>query len=227
MRGSTSAARAASPFAGLNDLLAGIAPAERAWLSGTLPMPLMATGSLFAMLLIASDFAGELRRTLYTDPLTGVLNRAGFEQAARETLERATAWTQQVSIAIADIDRFKAINDRHGHAIGDAALACVAGHLADVAGGDDLVGRIGGEEFAMLLWDVDAAAAKRRIDPIRASLPTRCSSVHAELAVTVSIGIAQRKGAEALVPMLDRADRALYRSKREGRDRTTLASAMA
>ena len=207
--------------------LANLAPGERAWLSEVSPALVLAAGSLFAMLLIASDFAGELRWTLHTDPLTGVLNRAGFEQAARETLARAEASTQPVSIAIADIDHFKAINDRHGHAIGDAALACVAEHLAGVAGDDDLVGRIGGEEFAMLLWNADEAAAHSRIEPIRASLPARSSQVHKALKVTVSIGIAQRAGTEAMVPMLDRADRALYQSKREGRDRTTLASAMA
>ena len=207
--------------------LLDVARAWREGLADAAPLPMIAASCLFAMLLIASDFSGELLRVLYTDPLTGVLNRAGFEQAARETLDRAGAWSQPVSVAIADIDRFKAINDRHGHAIGDCALSCVAGHLTTVAGEDDLVGRIGGEEFAMLLWNADAMTAHRRIDDARASLPSTCTKVHAELQVTISVGIAQRAGAEALPLLLDRADRALYRSKREGRDRTTLANVSA
>ena len=189
--------------------------------------PRVAASGLFVLLLIASDFSIELRRVLHTDPLTGVLTRSGFEQAAGEMLKRARQRVQPITLAIADIDRFKLINDRFGHAVGDEALTCVAGHLTSAAGRDDLVGRIGGEEFALMLWATDEMGAQARIDPVRSSLPGTCATVQPDIHVTISLGIAVRHGEEELRPLLDRADRALYRSKREGRDRTTLAGAPA
>jgi diguanylate cyclase (GGDEF)-like protein len=188
-------------------------------------LPAAAGEGLFAMLLIASDFSAVRHRLVHTDPLTGVLNRLGFEEAARTALRRARRPVHPVSLAIADIDRFKAINDAHGHTIGDRALGRVARHFEAALGEDDIVGRIGGEEFALLLWGDTADAALRRIEPLRTAVGGACADVAPELAVTVSFGIAEQARGEGLASLLDRADRALYRSKGDGRDRSTLAEA--
>jgi len=186
-------------------------------------LPAAVIEGLFTMLLIASDFSAERHRLVHTDPLTGVLNRLGFEAAADAALRRARRPGRPVSLALADIDRFKAINDVHGHVVGDRALGCVARHFAQRVDEEDIVGRIGGEEFAFLLWGDDGAAALRRIEPLRAAIGGVCADLAPELAVTASFGIAERGRGETLTSLLDRADRALYRSKREGRDRSTLA----
>jgi len=188
-------------------------------------LPAAAIEGLFTMLLIASDFSAARLRLVHTDPLTGVLNRLGFEAAAHAALRRARRPVRSVSLAIADIDRFKAINDAHGHIVGDRTLGCVARHFESQLDDDDIVGRIGGEEFALLLWGDDAKAAFRRIEPLRTAVGEACTNVAPDLAVTASFGIAEQARGEDLESLLDRADRALYRSKREGRDRSTLAEA--
>jgi diguanylate cyclase (GGDEF)-like protein len=201
-------------------------PLVRATIRAASWMPVGAMMGLFALLLIASDFSVELRRLLHTDPLTGVLNRAGFEERARALLGRSRA--RPITVAVADIDRFKHVNDRFGHAAGDAALACVAEHLQSLAGSRDMVGRIGGEEFAILFWDTDGQHALNRIEPVRTGLALADVAGHPEVRVTASFGIAERVyDAESLLGMIERADAALYRSKREGRDRSTLAEALA
>lgn len=190
-------------------------------------LPAAAGEGLFAMLLIASDFSAARHRLVHTDPLTGVLNRLGFEAAARAALRRARRPAQPVSLAIADIDLFKRINDVHGHTVGDHALGRVARHFETALGEEDIVGRIGGEEFALLLWGDDGIAALRRIEPLRCTVGGACADVAPQLAVTVSFGIAEQGRGEGLASLLDRADRALYRSKGDGRDRSTLAGARA
>jgi diguanylate cyclase (GGDEF)-like protein len=153
--------------------------------------------------------------------LTGVLNRQGFDYAAAALIDRVRPRT--LSIAIADIDRFKAVNDRYGHAAGDATLTAFAAHLARVLERGESVARIGGEEFALLLPGVDAAQALARIEPVRRDLAMLKVESQPGIAVTASFGIAEREPGEALEALLERADQALYQSKREGRDRTTVA----
>lgn len=185
--------------------------------------PASAAVGMFTLLLIASDFSAELRRMIHTDPLTGVLNRLGFEHAARVAVERARRRARPLSVAIADIDCFKDINDRHGHAAGDATLVNVARHFAAATGRDETVGRIGGEEFALLLPGSDGAAALARIELIRASLATLRVPASPDVEATASFGIAEYKPGESWEETIERADEGLYRSKRGGRNRSTLA----
>jgi diguanylate cyclase (GGDEF)-like protein len=181
--------------------------------------PATAATTLFTLLLIAADFSAERRRLVQTDPLTGVLNRLGFEQALRAAGRR-----RRISVAIADIDHFKAINDRFGHAAGDAALAAFANRLAAGVRQSEVVGRIGGEEFALLLDDAPAEALAR-MEAMREAAAAVTIERHPDLRFTVSFGVAERGAYEAIDMTMGRADQALYRSKRTGRNRTTLAGA--
>jgi diguanylate cyclase (GGDEF)-like protein len=150
------------------------------------------------------------------DPLTGVANRRGFV-AALNTAHRAAQRTGAVyGLLMIDIDHFKRINDEHGHAAGDAALRRVGQLLADQGRAGDTVGRLGGEEFCLLLPASDGAGAEglaRRI----------CSAVADELTLTVSIGVALvDAGRESADEAMQRADAALYRAKSAGRNRVVL-----
>lgn len=172
------------------------------------------------LLLIAHDFSVELRRIAHADPLTGVLNRLGLEHAARAAIRRSRA--RGLSVAVADIDFFKQVNDRYGHGAGDATLVRFAAHLADHLG-RDAVARIGGEEFAILIPATRARAALARIEAVRQSVGMLVLADHPGLAITASFGIAEHRSGETLAAVLERADAALYRAKREGRNRTILA----
>jgi diguanylate cyclase (GGDEF)-like protein len=155
---------------------------------------------------------GQLRETARTDSLTGVLNRRGFEEVCRDALRDADG-DRPCTLLLGDIDHFKALNDRSGHAAGDEALAKVARALADACRPQDSVGRVGGEEFAILLpaTPVHVAfviAERMRRDVRRAD-------------VTMSFGVATApEHGESLDELMRAADAALYDAKARGRDRT-------
>lgn len=186
-----------------------------------------------AILLVASDLAAQLRRIAACDPLTGLYNRRGFQERAVPAIARARRNRHPVSLVIGDIDHFKRVNDEHGHAIGDQTLILVGRRLSAGARADDLVGRIGGEEFALLMLDSRGYEAAQTMDRIRTDIARRLDGDeprHAvTAAVTISFGIAEVRGDGAIEAMLadahDRADRALYRAKIGGRDRVTLGDA--
>jgi diguanylate cyclase len=167
---------------------------------------------------VAERLADEVLR----DPLTGIGNRRAFEQALAGLGDDAFA------IAILDIDHFKAINDKHGHAIGDAVLRHVAAELGQVAGNGVSAARIGGEEFVLLFAGAAAADAAELCDHIREAIarapwPERAAG----LAVTASIGLATAEPGEPPMSVLDRADSHLYDAKEAGRNRAmgdTIAS---
>jgi diguanylate cyclase (GGDEF)-like protein len=184
--------------------------------------PVGAILGMLTLLLIAFDFSQEQYRLVHTDPLTGALNRLGFERAIGAMMERRRS--RPLAIALVDIDRFKQINDRYGHAAGDQTLVGFARHLAEGLERDEAVARIGGEEFAMLMPGVDGPGALRRIDPLRDALADVAIRDVPGLRVTASFGVAQHRPGEPLQSLIERADTALYRSKREGRNRSTLAT---
>ena len=158
-----------------------------------------------------------------TDPLTGVLNRRGALRRLAAAQVAARDAAQALSVAMVDIDHFKRVNDRFGHAMGDEVLRYVAQHLAQAVGADGHVGRIGGEEFVVVLPDAGLKAATGRIDRARAALAARIirrgddgSSMGR---VSFSAGTAQSRDEETADALLARADAALYTAKHMGRDR--------
>jgi len=167
----------------------------------------------------ALDLMRALRSESITDPLSGLLNRRGFETRASTTLDMCRAAGLPASLIIADLDRFKALNDRYGHAAGDRVIAEFASRLKAAAGTRALAGRLGGEEFAILLPMADAAAARLFTEAVRKAFSSdSIAGLPREVRVTASFGIALCVGRESLSELLRRADEALYHAKRDGRD---------
>ncbi len=148
-----------------------------------------------------------------TDPLTGLLNRRALDERLEAELARQARAGGSVSLLLLDIDHFKQVNDRHGHAHGDVVLRGVADAMREVARTGDVAGRIGGDEFALLVVDAGAegasVAAERLVQSMR------------QMGVTVSVGAATADGEEArtVQSLLQAADQALYAAKHAGRDR--------
>jgi diguanylate cyclase (GGDEF)-like protein len=161
------------------------------------------------------------RNTAILDPLTGLLNRQGLERRFDEIAEQARLMGAPISILVCDLDHFKAVNDSHGHAVGDAVLRDVAYELRKQLRSFELIYRIGGEEFLVVLPGATLAAARTLGE--RLCEAARCC--HTEgLSLTLSVGISTLWGSEIeFRRMFEAADRALYRAKREGRDRVAWA----
>lgn len=167
----------------------------------------------------------ELRRLAETDPLTALLNRRSFTDHAQTMLGHAMTAAAPVSLLIVDIDHFKRINDSYGHPAGDAVIRAFADLLLGVFGARDaLVGRFGGEEFAILMQGSteEAAAAAMRMQQALAGKTLPVSETLG-LGVTASCGIASWQHGETLAALTSRADQALYRAKSEGRNRIAIA----
>lgn len=187
-----------------------------------------ATGVLlaFAMLLASGfDIVVRLRETSQSDELTRIPNRRGFEQRAA-TLRARAAPGAALTVVLADLDHFKLVNDRFGHAAGDLVLQSFAALLAEAAGSRNGAARLGGEEFALLFSPADAEGVDDDVERVRALLAAHSWPPHLEdLRVTASFGIAPWRADEPLSAALARADAALYAAKREGRDRVVHAPA--
>jgi diguanylate cyclase (GGDEF)-like protein len=167
----------------------------------------------------------RLEAMLFEDPLTGLSNRRFILTQLAAVVSGARRHERPLSIAVVDIDHFKAVNDTYGHAAGDRVLAEVAASLREHLRAEDHLGRLGGEEFLALLPDADAEAAGAATEKLRAEAAAlRVVYEGVELAVTVSIGWAAWDG-EAPDELLRRADVALYEAKNAGRDRVEGAPA--
>ena len=161
----------------------------------------------------------KLERETQEDALTGVANRRCFMQRLAAEIEVALAVGQPLCIAIADLDHFKAVNDGLGHPVGDRALQRSAAILSRSCRENDLVARVGGEEFALVLPGMTRADATKFCEALRAAVATHAwRDIHADLAITVSIGLAQWDGTAELDELVHMADAQLYRAKRAGRN---------
>ena len=167
------------------------------------------------------------RKLAETDALTGISNRHHFTRRATAVLEQCRKSNQQVGLVMVDLDHFKTINDRFGHATGDWALKAVAQACQQVCRRDDLAGRLGGEEFALLLVGCDAEASVALAEECRrriAAIDTLPSGHRFQ--ITASFGVAgSRNCGHGFDALLAKADDALYLSKRDGRDRVSVQDA--
>jgi diguanylate cyclase len=153
------------------------------------------------------------------DALTGIPNRAAYDDRIRHEFMRWQRENTAVSVLAWDIDRFKEINDAYGHSAGDKVLRVIAQHLAQHVRGTDFVARYGGEEFVMILIGTDAPQASVTADKIRAGIENMGFHFHNKpVAVTASCGITTFRGDDTPETIFDRADRALYRAKDGGRN---------
>lgn len=160
------------------------------------------------------------------DPLTGLLNRRALQAQAARLLSEAAASGRPVSLLLLDLDHFKAINDTHGHAAGDAVLRGVADVLAREIRRGDLACRWGGEEMLAVLKDCDLASAEERALRLRSAIAAAAPGALPGLRVTASIGVsAFPEHGPGLDDLTKRADKALYVAKRYGRDRVVCALA--
>jgi diguanylate cyclase (GGDEF)-like protein len=160
------------------------------------------------------------RRSARIDPLTRLPNRAQLDAGLAERVERSRATSAPLGLMFLDLDHFKAINDRHGHAAGDRCLATVSAILRRHVRPTDLVARYGGEEFVVVLEGAAPDRAREAAEALRAAVEaTPVEHEGQELRVTASIGLADLRAGDSVDDLLGRADAALYRAKHGGRNR--------
>jgi diguanylate cyclase (GGDEF)-like protein len=209
----------------LTELCAAVAVAAL-WVANPL---LMLAAAPPALLLARSLPPDELLAAARTDPKTGLANVTWWREVADAELVRARRAGRPLSVLLVDIDHFKQVNDRHGHLFGDTVLVAVAEALRAATRPWDLVGRFGGEEFVVLLAEVDLVTAAEIAERIRRQVAaTRCPLDPTALdgdavSVTVSVGAAVCEHSAGLAGALEAADAALYRAKAAGRNRIRLA----
>lgn len=161
----------------------------------------------------------ELRKLAGTDPLTGIANRRRFTELSEQELRHAYRYGHPVSVLMIDLDEFKNINDTHGHAVGDTVLKDAADAICRSMRNTDIIGRLGGDEFSVLLVEADIATAEFVANRIRVTLQEMAfSAVDGPVEVRTSIGGAHARPDEPLEALMKRADEALYEAKSAGRN---------
>ncbi|MBS1878771.1 MAG: EAL domain-containing protein [Actinobacteria bacterium] len=196
----------------LDEVMAKLAPAERAVVEDALAR--------------AAQTEAELRFLADHDPLTGLLNRRSFRRELDSYVSFSARYGGQGAVMVIDIDGLKGVNDRYGHHAGDGLIRRVANVLRERVRGTDVVARLAGDEFAVLVPQTDAEGALALGEDLRAEVAAGYAE-EAELAsVTISVGIMlfDGKAASGAEAILAAADRAMYRAKAEGRDRVSIFS---
>ena len=188
-------------------------------------MPAAFTGvGIFTGLLLANDLAMRMKNLAMTDQLTKLMNRRGFEQVTQQCLANSKRTRHPMCVVMADLDHFKKINDNYGHANGDRALSLFAKTLSAELRQSDIIGRLGGEEFAVLLQNTTTSQCLSLFERLKEELSKRSIDTEAgAFSLTSSFGIAT-VGADDMDihTSLSLADKALYRAKKAGRNRVVL-----
>ena len=202
--------------------------AESVWLIVmTLEALLLTIATAFILLAMAKERSEyRLRTAAMVDPLTGVANRRSFLQDGAELAKQHAAKPYPAAVLLIDLDHFKSINDRFGHTVGDHVLQIFAQTAQENVKAPELIGRLGGEEFAIVFCDVGPERAAARAELIRTSFAERANEVDGyPVAATLSIGLAFCENGSLDVPeLLMQADQALYDAKERGRNRVEIAS---
>jgi diguanylate cyclase (GGDEF)-like protein/PAS domain S-box-containing protein len=197
-------------------------------------VPLPIDGEVRRFAAIERDVTSEVEREAqleelaYGDPLTKLANRRYFEQMLHRELARAQRLGLPLSLAILDIDHFKAVNDNWGHPVGDRVIVAVARSILQSVRSYDCIARIGGEEFTVLLPGADLSAGRRVVERVCLDVRANAHVVVSDstIAVTCSAGLTAVTGAtDSADELMLRADRALYMAKNAGRDRVAILDA--
>ena len=198
------------------------------WLTVLSFEALLFTISIAFILLAMAKERTELRHrtAAMVDPLTGIANRRSFLQDAAQLAKRHRANPRPTAVLLIDLDHFKSINDRFGHALGDRVLEIFAETARQSVRSTDLLGRLGGEEFAAVLYDTSRDKAVAVAERIRESFAQAAQEVDGRpVCATVSIGLVHCEEPALDVPeLLAQADQALYFAKEHGRNRVEVAS---
>ena len=190
---------------------------ERVWARADLNLMEVAA-NLFGSALVRKELELELEDLASHDSLTGLYNRRKFESLLVHEIQRAGRYDKSFSLVLFDIDRFKDVNDQFGHSTGDMVLCRLIETVQEQTRGSDILARWGGEEFVLLLPETDLEGARRVAETAR----QRVASTHfpGPGQLTISLGISQYRPGDTVAHLIDRADKALYRAKRQGRDQT-------
>ncbi len=164
----------------------------------------------------------QARRAAESDPLTGLANRRALDRMLELRLLVQAADKQPFCLILADLDHFKAVNDGWGHAVGDRALTAFAEVLRGQSRAEDLVARLGGEEFVVLLPDAPLDVAARVAERLRVATPEAAPPELGPRRLSASFGVVEAAAEETASQLLRRADAALYRAKADGRDRVVV-----
>jgi diguanylate cyclase (GGDEF)-like protein len=198
------------------------------WLTVLSFEALLFTISIAFILLAMAKERSELRHrtAALVDPLTGIANRRAFLQDAMQLVKRHSGNPRPTAVLLIDLDHFKSINDRFGHALGDSVLVIFSESARKSVRSTDLIGRLGGEEFAAVLYDTSREKAVSVAERMRETFAQLAQDVNGRpVCATVSIGIANCEDPVLDVPaLLAQADQALYYAKERGRNRVEVAS---
>jgi diguanylate cyclase (GGDEF)-like protein len=172
-----------------------------------------------------NEAEGALAAQARRDPLTGLENRRAFDEAIDGSLARMRRLDEQFVVVAIDVDHFKKVNDTHGHGAGDDVLRSIGATLSSSIREVDRAFRIGGEEFVVLLADVDIAGARTAAERLHTQIgTTSVATTGTQLRVTASFGMAQAAVSSTAPALLRAADSALYAAKAAGRNRIEVAS---
>ncbi len=175
-------------------------------------------GRLTGELARAEARIAELEARADVDPLVEVLNRRGFERELNRLLAYVSRYGGEAALLFIDLDGFKSVNDAHGHAVGDALLKAVAGALSGHVRASDVVGRLGGDEFGVLMWNIGAPQALAKARELEAEIAaTALAHGDGALSVGASAGMVMLSAEASPAAAIDAADRAMYARKREKR----------
>lgn len=176
-----------------------------------------------AMILLGAtivEWTNSLRESSEKDPLTGLQNRAAFEQSMLTTIPRAQNEKRPLSLVVADIDHFKQVNDIWGHQAGDHAISAFGEQIRNMIRNCDTAGRIGGEEFCISVWNCPNEPAERLAERIRLAFTgLKHDDLNDDIRLTASFGVATAREGETYEQLFARADEALYQAKSKGRNR--------
>jgi diguanylate cyclase (GGDEF)-like protein len=201
---------------------------DSVWLTVLSFEALLFTIAIAFILLAMAKERTELRHktAALVDPLTGIANRRAFLEEVLELSKRQQTEGRSAAVLLADLDHFKSINDRFGHAVGDQVLQIFAAAAGAKLGPDDLIGRLGGEEFAMVIYGAGHDKGLAIAERIRMSFETAAADVNGRaIGGTVSMGMALAETSLFDIPaLLAQADEALYCAKERGRNRVEVAS---